>query len=326
MDRVVLTDVTLREYGQNVPSSCLHVFTPKIRIEIGLELIRAGFRRIEVLSCVHSRVAPAMNREDVEEIAKGLGRAQDFELVTLVPNKAGYGNFLAWGLGPDRYNHTLGFFFSAVEAHNRLNLGRSIQETMKEGEGIIEDAVARGTKVAGYVSAAFGYLDHESGRLIRPPFALLNKFIDFYFDLGVEMVTLSDLQGVADERATAEAFQAVLAGRERSQAERIGYHPHHVISAKAIANSRAAYEEGIRCFDASLAGTGGCVTGAPGNQPVELLVRAFEGRRIKTGIDEEAVAVLKEFVQKHLYSKITLPRPPLEKLQPVITVHPKSAC
>jgi hydroxymethylglutaryl-CoA lyase len=303
--------VTLREYGQNVPAPSLHVFTPEIRIEIARELIHAGLCRVEVFSCVHPGVAPAMNREDARKIAAGLGRAQNFELITLAPNKAGYRNFLAWGLGPDGYNHTLGVFFSAVEAHNRLNLGRSIPETMKEYEGIIEDAVARKAKVAGYVSAAFGYLDHKSGETIRPSPELLNRFIDFYFDLGADIVTLSDLQGVADEQETAEAFQAVLSRRNRSQAERIGYHPHHVSAAKAIANSRAAYDVGIRCFDASLGGTGGCVTGAPGNQPLDLLVRAFERRGVSTGIGGKAISVLTRFVQRNLYSKITLPQHPL---------------
>jgi hydroxymethylglutaryl-CoA lyase len=311
VDRVFLTDVTLREYGQNVPSPYLHVFTPEIRIEIARELAHAGLCRMELLSCVHPRVAPAMSREHAQDIAAALGRARDFEVVTLAPNKAGYRNFLAWGLGPDGYNHTLGVFFSAVEAHNRLNLGRSIQETMKEYEGIIEDAVARKAKVAGYVSAAFGYLDDKSGETIRPSPELLNRFIDFYFDLGVEMVTLSDLQGVSDEQETAKVFQAVLSKRNQSQAERIGYHPHHVSAAKAIANSRAAYDAGIRCFDASLGGTGGCVTGAPGNQPVDLLVRSFERRRIRTGINGEAVSVLTAFVQRELYNKIPLVHHPL---------------
>jgi hydroxymethylglutaryl-CoA lyase len=322
VDRVSLTDVTLREYGQNIPLPFLPVFTPEIRIEIARKLIQAGFCRLEVFSCVHPTVAPAMNREDVQKTAAGLGRAQDFELITLAPNKAGYRNFLAWGLGPDGYNHTLGVFFSAVEAHNRLNLGRSIQETVKEYEGIIEDAVARKVKVAGYVSAAFGYLDHKSGETIRPSPELLNRFIDFYFDLGAERVTLSDLQGVAGEEETAKAFQAVLIGRNRSQAERIGYHPHHVSAAKAMANSRAAYDVGIRCFDASLGGTGGCVTGAPGNQPADLLVRSFEGRRIRTGIDKKALSDLTAFVQRELYTKIPL-TPPLEKFSSVITVQPK---
>jgi hypothetical protein len=79
---------------------------------------------------------------------------------------------------------------------------------MKECEAMIEDAVARKAKVAGFVSAAFGYFDDESGETIRPSPELLNRLIDFYFDLGVEMVTLSDLQGVADEQDTAKAFQS----------------------------------------------------------------------------------------------------------------------
>ena len=311
MERVSLTDVTLREFGQNVPSSYLSVFTPEIRIEIARNLIHAGFCRLELLSCVHPGVAPAMSQEDIQEIAAGLGRAGNLEFVTLVPNKEGYRNFLRWGLGPDGYDHTVGVFFSAVEAHNRLNLGRSIRETMKEYEEIIQDAVARKAKVAGYVSAAFGYLDPKSGQSIRPSPELLNRFIDFYFDLGAGTVTLSDLQGVAEEQETAEVFQAVIGKRNRSQAERIGYHPHHVSAEKALANSSAAYDAGIRRFDASLGGTGGCVTGAPGNQPMDLLLRLFEQREVGTGIDEQAVSVLTGFVQSRLYSKISLARHPL---------------
>ena len=307
MDKVTLTDVTLREYGQNVPLSYLHIFTPGIRIEIARELLQAGFCRMELLSCVHPRTAPAMNQEDIRKIAAGLGRAEDFELVTLVPNKEGYRNFLRWSLGPDGYNHTVGVFISAVEAHNRLNLGRSIQETMKEYEGIIGDAAARKAKVTGYVSAAFGYLDPENRKLIRPSPELLNSFIDFYFDLGVGVVILSDLQGVADEVETARLLETVLDKRKRSGPGTIGYHPHHVSGEKAVANSRAAYDVGIRHFDGSLGGTGGCVTGAPGNQPTELLLRLFERLGVESGVSIEKVSALAEFVRSRLYSKISLP-------------------
>jgi hydroxymethylglutaryl-CoA lyase len=181
---------------------------------------------------------------------------------------------------------------------------------MKEYEGVIRDAAARKAKVAGYVSAAFGYVDPESRELIRPSPELLNSFIDFYFDLGVETVTLSDLQGVADEVETARLLGTVLDKRKGSEPGKIGYHPHHVSGEKAVANSRAAYDAGIRHFDASLGGTGGCVTGAPGNQPVELLVRSFEQRRVRTGIDAQAVSVLTAFVQNQLYSRIALVRTP----------------
>ena len=52
-DAVIIADVTVREYGQNIPASYLYIFTPEIRVEIALRLIDAGFTNIEILSCVH---------------------------------------------------------------------------------------------------------------------------------------------------------------------------------------------------------------------------------------------------------------------------------
>jgi hydroxymethylglutaryl-CoA lyase len=79
-----------------------------------------------------------------------------------------------------------------------------------------------------------------------------------------------------------------------------------VSGARAIANTKVAYDLGIRRFDASLGGTGGCVTGAPGNQPTEALVLALDQWGAKTGIDEKAVSALAAQVQKELYAKIPL--------------------
>jgi hydroxymethylglutaryl-CoA lyase len=306
VDSVTITDVTLREYGQNVPSSSLALFKPEIRIEIAKRLLHAGFSSLEVFSCVLPRIAPAMNRSAILRIASALGRADQFQIITLVPNKAGYKNFLAWGLGPDGYNHTLGVFFSAVEAHNVLNLGRPIKETVDEHRIIIKDAVARKTRVAGYVSAAFGFSRPGQTRVIRPNPDALDGFLDFYFDLGAETVTLSDLQGVADERETVRVVEALLSKRKGKDIERLAYHPHHASGEKALANSRAVYELGIRRFDASLGGTGGCVTGAPGNQPTEGLIRLFESMGIRTGLNGEDISSLADFVHRQLYSKISL--------------------
>ena len=168
VDRVIITDVTLREYGQNISSNYLHIFTPEIRIEIALSLIDAGFTNIEILSCINPQVAPAMNKEAMRKIAKDLGRVNGVNLITLVPNDAGYRSFLSAGLGPDGYNHTMGLFFSAVEAHNLANLGRPIKETIEEYETILRDTSSRGVRVIGYISAAFGYTDPENGALYKP--------------------------------------------------------------------------------------------------------------------------------------------------------------
>ena len=74
---------------------------------------------------------------------------------------------------------------------------------------------------------------------------------------------------------------------------------------KAIANSKVALDLGVRRFDSSLGGTGGCVTGAPGNQPTERLVHFLNKLGIETGLNESEVFSLAEMVQKNLYSKIS---------------------
>jgi len=305
-DRVILTDVTLREYGQNVPSRFLHLFSPQIRIEIAQKRVRIGFKGIEVLSCVNPRIAPAMSEEALKSIGQGLGRVKSCDVITLVPNKAGYHNFLACGLGPDGYNHSAGVFFSAVEAHNLLNLGSSVRESLTEVKAVAKEAASAGVRLVAYISAAFGFREPEAGNVLRVEAEDIAGYLDFLFDLGASVVTLSDLQGVADQETTRKVLEECLNIRKGKDTDRIGYHPHHVSGSKAIANSLAAYETGIRRFDASLGGTGGCVTGAPGNQPTEALVRFFEEKGIKTGLKLEEVSALADFVEKELYRIIVL--------------------
>nr|QNO57834.1 homocitrate synthase [Methanosarcinales archaeon ANME-1 ERB7] len=305
-DSVTITDVSLREYGQNIPANYLHIFIPEIRVEIALRLIDAGIRNIEILSCVHPKISPAMNEEALKKITKDLGRINGVNLITLVPNKAGYKNFLELGLGSDGYNHTMGIFFSAIEAHNIANLGRSLKETINEYKKIMRDASSHNIRIIGYVSAAFGYFEPESDVLIKPDLDELNNYIDLLLDFGADTVTLSDLQGVANKERTTQIFESILYKRTERDTDKLGYHPHHVSGKAAIANSKIAYDLGISRFDSSLGGTGGCVTGAPGNQPTEMLIHFFNESGIETSVDEKKLFSLTEMVQKELYSKIPL--------------------
>jgi len=306
-DSVIITDVTLREYGQNIPAHYLHFFTPEIRIEIALQLIDAGMRNIEIISCAHPKISPAMNKEALQKITQNLGRVNGVNLITLVPNRAGYNTFLDLDLGPDGYNHTMGIFFSAIEAHNIANLGRPLKETIEEYKKIIRDASSKNIRIIGYISAAFGYFEPEKGVLMKPDFDEVNDYIDLLLDLGVDTVTLSDLQGVSNEEKTREIFETILNKRSASEVNKLGYHPHHVSGETAIANTKIAYDLGIRRFDSSLGGTGGCVTGAPGNQPTEMLVDFFHSSGIQTGLNKIKIFSLTEMVnQKELYSKIPL--------------------
>ena len=305
-DSVTITDVTLREYGQNIPSKYLHIFTPEIRVEIALQLIDAGMRNIEIISCVHPKISPAMNKEALEKITQELGKINEVNLITLVPNRAGYNTFLKLGLGPDNYNHTMGVFFSAIEAHNIANLGRPLKDTIEEYKQIMRNASRHNIRIIGYVSAAFGYFEPKNGVLIKPNLHKVNNYINLLFNLGVDKVTLSDLQGVANEERTREIFETILKRRSKSEVNKLGYHPHHISGKAAVANSIIAYDLGIRRFDSSLGGTGGCTTGAPGNQPTEMLVDFFHSLGIQTGLNKTKIFSLKEMVNNKLYRKITL--------------------
>jgi hydroxymethylglutaryl-CoA lyase len=200
----------------------------------------------------------------------------------------------------------MGIFFSAIEAHNIANLGRSLKETINEYKIIVRDASSHNIRVIGYISAAFGYFEPESGVLIKPDLDEVNNYIDLLLDLGANTVTLSDLQGVANEERTREIFETILNKRMGRDIDKLGYHPHNVVGKAAIANSKTVYDIGIRRFDSSLGGTGGCVTGAPGNQPTEMLVHFFNESGIETSVDEKKLFSLTEMVQKELYTKIPL--------------------
>jgi hydroxymethylglutaryl-CoA lyase len=246
-----------------------------------------------------------MHRSALKKIAGDLGRVDGVNLITLVPNRTGYENFLDMDMGPDGFNHTMGVFFSAVEAHHIANIGKPMKETIEAYKSIIKDAVSRNIRVVGYISAAFGYIGSEKGRIIKPDPETVSDYLDLYFDLGAETVTLSDVQGVADEKETNEILERILGRRKGKDLKKIGYHPHHVDGDKAIANSKVALDLGIRRFDSSLGGTGGCVTGAPGNQPTEGLVHFLHNLGVETGLSESEVFSLAEMVQKNLYSKIS---------------------
>ncbi len=281
-----MTDVTLREHGQNVPLNRLESFSAETRIRLAMRLMEAGVHSLEVFSCVHPKVAPAMAPDILDRIASALGRPAGVDLITLVPNRAGYRTFLDLGLGPGGYRHVLGMFVSAVEAHNLANLGRSISESLEEYGALAGDAVSRGIRLKGYVSGAFGFQEPAGGELIPAGVEEVNHIVNRLFQMGAESVTLSDLQGVADEKATVAFFEQLLELRKGKDLDLLGYHPHSKYGEKAVDNSLAVLALGIRRFDSSLGGTGGCVTGAPGNQPTELLVRRLHEAGAITGIDE----------------------------------------
>jgi isopropylmalate/homocitrate/citramalate synthase len=288
--QVLVTDVTLREHGQNVPASQLSRFTPSSRAELALGLRDAGFVRIEVFSCVSPTVAPAMALEQLAAVVRAMGRLDGVEVVTLVPNLRGYESFRQLGLGDAGLQHTVGLFHSAVEQHNIANLGAPIDKTVTGMREVARRALDDGTPVSAYVAAAFGYW--EAGQIFRTSHRELANHVRRCFDMGAGLVTLSDLQGLADEQETRRLWERILDLDGGAYASRLGYHAHHVEPQRAVDLVEAAFRAGVRCFDTSLLATGGCVTGAPGNAPTEGVLQRLQLLHGQTGADSGAVARL----------------------------------
>jgi isopropylmalate/homocitrate/citramalate synthase len=288
--QVLVTDVTLREHGQNVPTAQLTRFTPSSRAELALALRDAGFVRIEVLSCVSPGVAPAMALEQLAAVVRAMGRLDGVEVVTLVPNLRGYESFRQLGLGDGGLRHTVGLFHSAVEQHNIANLGVPIHKTVAGMHEVARRALNDGTPVSAYVAAAFGY--REAGQIFQTSHRELADHVRRCFDMGAGLVTLSDLQGLADEQETRRLWERVLDLDGGAYASRLGYHAHHTEPQRAVDLVEAAFRAGVRCFDTSLLATGGCVTGAPGNAPTEGVLQRLHRLHAQTGVDSQAVAAL----------------------------------
>jgi hydroxymethylglutaryl-CoA lyase len=286
---VEVADVTLREHGQTVTAEGLATFGVDLRVRTALALAAAGLRRLELVSCVSPQVAPAMEEALIREVAEGVGRPPGVRLVTLVPNRRGFETFRRAGLGARGLGHTAGLFLSAVEEHNRANLGRPISETFTEYRALVTALRRADTELVAYVSAAFGFRPRAVDKVLRVPEDALYDHVMRFFDLGAVTVTLSDLQGVAGPARTHDTLAALAERMGPDHAARLGYHPHHPDPEAGLALVDAAYDAGVRRFDASLGATGGCVTGAPGNVPTEGVLAVLEARGARTGIRRAAV-------------------------------------
>jgi isopropylmalate/homocitrate/citramalate synthase len=315
---VTLTDVALREHGQNVPASGLDRFTPEFCVRTAQGLVEAGVRRLELISCVSPRVAPAMSAPRIREIADRFGRwLRDtgqhaaVEIVTLVPNPRMLDSFFELGLGPGGpalarsgsaersgagHGHTVGVFHSAVEAHNRQNLGRDVAGSLDWIREVARRAAERAVPLVAYVSAAFGFRPRPNAEIIDASLDGVTRYVQQLRAWGARTVTLSDLQGLRTPAETRDRLGALFARLDADAPTWLGYHPHHADPTAGVALAEAAWEAGIRLLDGSLGAVGGCVTGAPGNAPTEGLLQMLRRRGVDPGVDPVALArVSREF-------------------------------
>ncbi|MDY0001025.1 MAG: hypothetical protein RBU30_07000, partial [Polyangia bacterium] len=180
-------------------------------------------------------------------------------------------------------------FDTAVEEHNRANLGRGVEESLDECRLLAAKARERGVPLVAYLSAAFGFVT-PGGGLIEAPVERVLALVRSLRALGASTVTLSDLQGVRSPEETGELLGALLHGLGGEASSWLGYHGHHSSPEGGVALAEAAFEAGVRLFDGSLGAVGGCVTGAPGNAPTEGLAAMLGRRGARHGVNAATLA------------------------------------
>ncbi len=257
--------------------------------ELVLRLATAGLRRIEVTSFVSPKWIPQL--ADADELAGALPVLPGVVYSALVPNERGYERFRAAG-GAE----VAAFFISASETHNRKNVNCDIAAHLERFRPVAERARVDGVGLRAYVSTVLG-CPFEGEVSVAAVVSLSKKLLE----LGVTEISLGDTIGVGVP-ASVRALVRSLAGEV--PLERVALHLHDTYG-RALANVQAGYEEGVRVFDASLGGLGGCpyAPGASGNVATEDVVDLFERSGVSTGVDLDALVDATKWLQEDVLQR-----------------------
>ncbi|MFO0628335.1 MAG: hydroxymethylglutaryl-CoA lyase [Polyangiales bacterium] len=265
---VSIYEVSPRDGLQNEP---VQVPTPA-KVRLIDALLAAGIRRTEVTSFVSPKWVPQL--ADADNLCRILKRPEGVTFSALCPNRIGLDRAL------DTPINEVAVFLSVSETHNKRNVNKTVAETLAGFRDVIQPAVAQGLRVRGYLSTLWG-CPFEGDIDPRKGVAITRQLID----MGCYEVSLGDTIGVGTPRQTQNIVEMFLGEFGH---ERIALHFHDT-RGTALSNVLVGLELGVRTFDASVAGLGGCpyAPGAAGNLATEDLVYTLHGMGVGTGIDIE---------------------------------------
>ncbi|MEO5823636.1 MAG: hydroxymethylglutaryl-CoA lyase [Vicinamibacteraceae bacterium] len=212
-------------------------------------------------------------------------RGADTRYTALVPNLTGLREALAAGV------REVAIFAAASEGFSQRNTNRSIAESLTAFVDVCREAQAAGVRVRGYLSTAFGC---PFDGAVDP--RRVGEIARRLRDLGVYEVAISDTIGIAHPGQVRPVVEATLsAGLDISE---VALHFHDT-RGQALANVMAALPLGVRTFDASAGGLGGCpfAPGATGNLATEDLVYLLDGLGYETGVSLPGVIDASAFIE-----------------------------
>ena len=279
--KVRIVDVGPRDGLQNEPKSV----PAAVKIELVHRLADAGLPAVEATAFVSPKWVPQM--ADHAEVMAGIAKKPGVAYPVLVPNMRGFEAARAAGA------QEVAVFGAASETFSRKNINCSIAESLERFAPVFAAARALGIRVRGYISCAAG-CPYE-GEVEPKAVAGLAKEL---YGMGCYEVSLGDTIGVGTPRKIKAMIEAVA---KSVPIAKLGGHYHDTYG-QALANIYASLEMGVRTFDSSVAGLGGCpyAKGATGNVATEDVVYLMDGLGIHTGVDLEALRRAGEFICRAL--------------------------
>ena len=242
----------------------------------------AGFRRIECASFVSPKWVPQMAGS--AEVLAGITRAPGVRYAALTPNMRGFED--AQAAGADE----VAVFGSASEGFSRANVNATVDEALERFAPVIDAARAIDLPVRGYVSCV---VECPYDGAVDP--AAVARVADRLFAMGCYEISLGDTLGRATPDGIARMLMAV---RDVVPVGRLAGH-YHDTGGQALANIDASLSLGVRVFDASVGGLGGCpyAPGAAGNVATEAVAAHLGRLGYETGLDLEAVQAAADFAR-----------------------------
>ena len=266
-------DVLVREVGLRDGLQLIKQILPtEKKIEWLKEQALLNFKEIEVTSFVPEKVVPQFF--DSEKILVTAKNISGLTSSVLVPNL--FGAKKALDLKAQKINYVL----SASESHNKANVNKDIKSSINELSQIVSlnNSLEKSSKIGVAISTSFG-CSIEGEISNQKVLSIVEKILE----IGIDEITIADTVGYANPKEVKILFQSLIDLMDKEQI----FGHFHDTRGLGIANVLTALDLGIRKFDSSLLGLGGCpfAPGASGNIATEDLVYLLNSMKISTGID-----------------------------------------
>jgi hydroxymethylglutaryl-CoA lyase len=263
-----------------------------VRLELIKKLAEAGLKKIEIGAFVSPQWVPQMagSLELIREVLKQQAAgsiSKEVQFSALVPNIRGMEDALKSGITE------VAIFGACSESFSKKNINCSIAESFIRFRQVLETAKYHKIKVRGYLSTAFGCPYEgkvQETRVVRLARAM--------YKLGVYEVSIGDTIGVATPKQVESLVKKL---KKIIPVQRLAMHFHDT-RGTSLANVYAAYQLGVRTFDSSVGGLGGCpyAKGASGNLATEDLVYMLRGMDIPLAPKLEKLLEIKHWLESRL--------------------------